>query len=378
MQRKLIGTMIAAAFFASATQAHATAAYTFTDLGTLGGIYSDANAINNAGWVVGYASIAGNVTTNATLWKDGAATDLTPGGAGSEAYAINGKGQVAGYVVAADSYHATVWDGKTATTLNSPGTASSFAYGINSAGQVAGNAGAAAYATLWNNGAAAMLGPDGYSTRASAINDTGQVAGSVMLRRDNAAVWNGTKLTVLGALNLGSPGSEYQSWANAINNAGQVAGAFSLIGGASHATVWNGTTATDLGTLAGWSDSAAIAINNAGQVVGRAYIPYTNSAANHAVLWSGGMTTDLNSFLDASTVQAGWVLNAASGINDNGWIVGAASNSLLGINRHAFLLAPASSFPSAISPSVAEPDTYILFIAGLGVMGLIARRRTAG
>jgi uncharacterized membrane protein YdfJ with MMPL/SSD domain len=44
----------------------ANAAYTFTDLGTLGGSSSSANGINNAGQVVGYVW---NGATSATIWK---------------------------------------------------------------------------------------------------------------------------------------------------------------------------------------------------------------------------------------------------------------------------------------------------------------------
>ncbi|WP_256209002.1 FxDxF family PEP-CTERM protein [Nitrosospira sp. Nsp14] len=53
----------------------------------------------------------------------------------------------------------------------------------------------------------------------------------------------------------------------------------------------------------------------------------------------------------------------ASDINDNGWIVGNAHNSKTGVD-HAFLLAP-----------IPEPETYAMLLAGLGLLGFIARRR---
>ena len=92
----------------------------------------------------------------------------------------------------------------------------------------------------------------------------------------------------------------------------------------------------------------------------------TGDVDRHATLWNGSVLTDLNSFLDASTVSAGWVLNEAYGINDNGWIVGYASNSLLGINSHAFLMSIAA---------VPEPDSYAMMLMGLGLIGFVARRR---
>jgi probable HAF family extracellular repeat protein len=132
---------------------------------------------------------------------------------------------------------------------------------------------------------------------------------------------------------------------------------------ANHATLWNGTSIIDLGTLGG-TNSSANAINAAGQVAGYAYT--TGNASAHATLWNGTNAIDLNSFLDDSTISAGWVLQEATGINDNGWIVGTATNSILGISSHAFLMSVAA---------VPEPDSYAMAIIGLGMMGFMARRR---
>ncbi len=82
-------------------------------------------------------------------------------------------------------------------------------------------------------------------------------------------------------------------------------------------------------------------------------------------MWDGDSIIDLNSFLDASAVSAGWVLTDAKDINENGWIVGSASNSRLGISSHAFLMTAA----------VPEPETYAMMLMGLGLMGFVARRR---
>src|ERR1700722_17913578 len=59
-------------------------AFTVYNLGTLGGTVSSGNAINNLGWVLGNANLAGDQVTRATVWIDGMQSDLgTLGGANS-------------------------------------------------------------------------------------------------------------------------------------------------------------------------------------------------------------------------------------------------------------------------------------------------------
>ena len=75
------------------------AAYTITDLGTFGGDISYAQAINEAGQVIGYAYTAGNAAAHAFVWDSiGGITDLgTLGGSESHPLALNEAGLVAGY-----------------------------------------------------------------------------------------------------------------------------------------------------------------------------------------------------------------------------------------------------------------------------------------
>jgi hypothetical protein len=86
---------------------------------------------------------------------------------------------------------------------------------------------------------------------------------------------------------------------------------------------------------------------------------------SHAILWDGDATVDLNSLLDANLAQAGWVFREAVGINDRGDIVGNMRNRFTAA-QHAVLLS-----------AVPEADTYAMLLAGLGMIGFMARRRQA-
>jgi probable HAF family extracellular repeat protein len=105
----------------------------------------------------------------------------------------------------------------------------------------------------------------------------------------------------------------------------------------------------DLGTLGG-TNSLAFGINASGQVVG-----YARNADSifHAFLYANGQMQDLNDLVD---LPDGVFLSSAYGINDQGWIVGQASNG------HAYLLTP---IPSAV----------LLLGSGLLRLGIYMRRK---
>ena len=83
---------------------------TATDLGTLGGDYSVAYAINSKGQVAGYSYTLGN-STHAFIWDKGAMTDLGTLGGSSIAVDLNSFGQAVGYSYTADgsTAHAFLW-----------------------------------------------------------------------------------------------------------------------------------------------------------------------------------------------------------------------------------------------------------------------------
>src|ERR1700687_4386407 len=92
---------------ACSSMAASAGAQTFvgTNLGTLGGTISVANALNVSGQVVGYSTTAGDAATHAFSWTPGGAmVDLgTLGGTTSAAAAVNVMGEVVGFAYIANA-----------------------------------------------------------------------------------------------------------------------------------------------------------------------------------------------------------------------------------------------------------------------------------
>jgi probable HAF family extracellular repeat protein len=124
-----------------------------TPLGTLGGQYSEATAINAAGHVVGYATLPGDRTSHAFLWKDGQMLDLgAPEGGQSYARAVNAHDMVVGHILPPGTPKAFIWRKGRMWLLDDlldPATGKGwrfeFAGGINDAGRIcaSGNLGTA-------------------------------------------------------------------------------------------------------------------------------------------------------------------------------------------------------------------------------------------
>jgi probable HAF family extracellular repeat protein len=114
-----------------------------TDLGSFGG-YSGANAINDKGMVVGFASDQVNGKAHAFLYADGVMTDIDPfldfSTSESDAHDINNRGQVVGEFLTEDqsATHAFIYGKQGFTDIGSEDSPYTVALGINDREQIVG------------------------------------------------------------------------------------------------------------------------------------------------------------------------------------------------------------------------------------------------
>ncbi len=324
----------------------------------------------------------------------------------SKAYGINDKGQVVGISSTANGdYHAFLYSNGNMQDLTSANNVYSWASSINASGQVVVNSTPDLYrfhASVYSNGAMKDLGSlpvmDGnnHSTIANAINNSGQVVGMSYVGSfdeiDKPFIYSNTNMKGIDV-----NGYPYDSDATAINNLGQVVGSslvmdytqagnirsqaflYSGSGGSANSFSnnspgWAYSSARDIndltqiigngsfngvnsGYLYNKDNTIALnfnpnAINNSGLVVGDSY------SSLHAMLYTNGAIQDLNALINPNS---GWHLTSATGINDLGQIIGAGSFNGL---QQAFMLSP-----------VPEPETYMMMIGGIGLVGFATRRK---
>jgi probable HAF family extracellular repeat protein len=350
--------------------------YTISDLGTLGGTFSQANGINNRGLATGFSTPPGNAVLHAFRWQNGMMTDLgTLGGPNSvtpdDNHLLSERGQVVGFSetstldpngedVCGFGTHLIclpfVWQKSVMTPLPLLGGNNGQGGGINNRGQIVGVSETPnpapicspfflqVEAAIWQNGNVQELPPfpgdtDGF---ANGINDNGQAVGLTIfcvtagVANLRAVLWpKGPNGAVIDLGNLGGAGGNI---AFDINNKGQVVGQSDLPGDTTHrAFLWQNGVMTDLGTILGLPVSLANGINNKGQIVG--FSQDLNSNNTVAWLWQNGVMTDLNTLIPPDSP---WFLIEALGINDRGQIAGPAFNTSTG-DLHGYLATPVES-----------------------------------
>lgn len=296
------------------------------DLGTLGGAFSYANAMNNRGQVVGIAlnetpddpfsyigsflGVADDTQTHAFLWQEGVISDLgTLGGPDSWGDNVNDFGQVSG------------WSYTNSTVIPTTGVPTQHPF-------------------LWSWGKLTDLGTLGgtYAVTGSlqysgggSINDWGQVIGTSNLAGDatyHPFLWSQGRMTDLGTLG-GANGEAF--W---INNLGEVVGRGDISGSTNHhATLWRNGTVTDLGSAPGWPCSTAYQINERSQIIFGTGI--CGQGGGPAFLWENGVAYNLNTLVQSGS---GFYIDDVNYINERGEI--AATGVLSNGDQHDLLLIP--------------------------------------
>jgi probable HAF family extracellular repeat protein len=201
--------------------------------------------------------------------------------------------------------------------------------------------------------------PDGV---AFGINNQGQAAGysGTCTTANYAVVWENGIATPLQ--NLGDPGGI----AYAINSHGQIVGQAVNSDGTPLAALWQNNTVTSLGgLLPGDVASFATSINNQGQVVGSSF--NSSNSWSRGLIWQNGVTIDLNTLFPAS---AHLFVISASNINDSGQIAGMAvemSGPHAGNIVHAFLATPVDeNMGKSVADVVVTHPTINLPAANVG------------
>ena len=358
--------------------------YTITDLGTLGGTYSQPLIVTNNGLIGGVASPADG-TQHAVLWSNGQIGDIaTPGlgGPNSSVFGVNELGQAAGQAESSTpdpnnedfcGYGTPftclpfLWQNGVMTALPTLGGPSGETGQINNRGEVSGFAenstkdkncapGVSVSGTgpqvldyepvIWGPqpGQIRQLTPLPGDTVGMAlwINDNGQAVGTTgtcanttlpfAASGPHATLWD----TDGSVTDLGNLGATDQNIGLAVNNQGQVVGLSSLVDqGQPLAFLWTRATGMrSLGTLSGDVGSLAQGITERGEIVGLSLDADGNS---HGFLYQNGVMYDFNTLVPANSPL--FVLDTFD-INASGQIAGVGMTG--DGDMHAFLAIPAS------------------------------------
>ncbi len=315
--------------------------YTITDFGAArqnGVGVVRASLINNRGQVAGTV-LTRQGDTHACLWEQGKTTDLgTLGGNYSEPFAISNIGQIVGISNSAHGdQHAFLWQQGEMRDLGTLGGRTSHAYCINDLGQVLGLSEAAdgkTHAFLWQQGKLQDLGGVGAMYGGYYLNNHGQALFSEAdgpAGPEHVYLWEKGHKTDIGTL-----GGKFV-YPIGLDDMGRVLGDSSLKNGEFHYFVWEAGKMTDIGavprvkTRVGNGYAVFLHGNNALEAVGSLGSVDTTM---RAVVYRHGVVIDLNTLISS---HSGWTLTFGMSLNDNGQII--CSGKFQG-SVHTCLLTP--------------------------------------
>jgi probable HAF family extracellular repeat protein len=297
------------------------------DLGTLGGFFSFATALNDSGRVVGLSQPSGTFVPHAFLSVGGQMTDL--GTLGGPFSAANGISQ-SGHLVVGDS----------ATSLGS------------------------SHAFQYRGGQLQDLGTlGGDFSSATGVNDSGKVVGASNLVAGSffphAFLISGSQMT---DINPGIPGGIFSN-ATAINQNGRVAVYEFNAQRAPLPFTYQRGQFTPIKLPSGDGYAIPFAINDSGTVVG---ISGDVHRPLRVFLSRGSMTLDLNTVLPG-------LCFCRLGINDNGQIAGSVFDQFSFV-PHAVILTPTGGGGAqnlaATGPAVARSSSQVTWEKAAQLAGL--------
>ncbi len=319
------------------------ALYSATDLGTLGGAFTYAHAMNASGQVVGYSELDDG-SVHAFLYDPAhGMQDLTlRGGQTLSVQAINNAGLMTGSMNVGGASHLFRWSGQGAVqdlgALNGD-YAQTIGTSINASGQISGWArtdfSSDTHAFVYDGATLRDLNTLGQSSSAVAISDTGRVTGDW-----HASPTSGGRAFLYDAIHgtrdigIGGTGSSAQ----AMNKSGQIVGNSATAGNAQyHPMLYSGDgPMQDLGTLGGTYGYAS-GISENGLVVGSSYT--TGNGRFSAFLFDGvDPMQDLGSLggfqseawqVNSSGVAVGWS-SLADNFTFHAWVY--AQGQLMDLN----------------------------------------------
>ncbi|WP_211235133.1 PEP-CTERM sorting domain-containing protein [Azohydromonas australica] len=334
-------------------------------------------AINNLGAVAGTGYREGdewydlNAIAHVALGKTAVPLLGAEAFTESQAYGINDRNQIVGSYRLPDTGDRVpyLYQGGHYRNLRVEDTkGDDFATDVNASGQAVGRANGRAF--LFDGVRSRYIDvPGAVSSQALALNDHGSVVGSATFNapggdyEDRAFVYDGREVRLLS-----SPPNSQPAQVVTINNPGQMATiAYNPDDNATRSFIYEAdgqvTQIASLATPPGEREVTTVTgLNNRGWAVGRSVgSNCTESTCFEAFLWRDGKTVSLNDLLVPWQAKR-WHLSDAVAINDRGQITGRASFDFL-------------AFDTYVLTPVPEPQGWALLLAGLGLVGMVARPR---